>query len=123
MFNRNLDVLRALAVLCVVADHCVEIGQSELPSARLLGRFGVLIFFVHTALVLLLSLQRYGESRLPASALARNAPTLLAKSDQAPLVNTILPHFGSVIAWRLTQAKSAIPGNVVLTRVYKSASR
>ena len=66
MFNRNLDVLRALAVLCVVADHCVEIGQPELPSARLLGRFGVLIFFVHTALVLLLSLQRYGASRRPA---------------------------------------------------------
>jgi peptidoglycan/LPS O-acetylase OafA/YrhL len=66
MFNRNLDVLRALAVLCVVTDHCVEIGQPELPSARLLGRFGVLIFFVHTALVLLLSLQRYGESRRPA---------------------------------------------------------
>ena len=63
MFNRNLDVLRAVAVLCVVADHCIEIGQPQLPSARLLGRFGVLIFFVHTALVLLLSLQRQGESR------------------------------------------------------------
>jgi peptidoglycan/LPS O-acetylase OafA/YrhL len=63
MSNRNLDVLRAVAVLCVVADHCIEIGQPELPSARLLGRFGVLIFFVHTALVLLLSLQRHGGSR------------------------------------------------------------
>ena len=66
MYNRNLDVLRAVAVLCVFADHCVEIGQPELPSARLLGRFGVLIFFVHTALVLLLSLQRHGGSRWPA---------------------------------------------------------
>jgi len=66
MFNRNLDVLRAVAVLCVVADHCIEIGRPQLPSARLLGRFGVLIFFVHTALVLLLSLQRHRESRWPA---------------------------------------------------------
>lgn len=67
---RNLDVLRAIAVLCVFAAHlCLFLIKFDyLPVARqaetwdiflnLLGHLGVLFFFVHTALVLMLSLDR-----------------------------------------------------------------
>lgn len=52
--NRNLDLLRALAVSTVVVAHCLP--SSDVQQAA--GHFAVLIFFVHTALVLLLSLER-----------------------------------------------------------------
>jgi peptidoglycan/LPS O-acetylase OafA/YrhL len=57
--ERNLDVLRAAAVLCVLADH-VFIAATSTNSLALgwLGRAGVLVFFVHTALVLMGSLAR-----------------------------------------------------------------
>jgi peptidoglycan/LPS O-acetylase OafA/YrhL len=59
--ERNLDVLRAVAVLCVVADH---VAIAATPPTNLawgwVGRAGVLIFFVHTALVLMGSLERSG---------------------------------------------------------------
>src|SRR5579859_4255862 len=61
----NLDFLRAIAVLSVYFAHVLDtLGLADLrPSARpdlgwFLGRFGVLIFFVHTSLVLMLSLER-----------------------------------------------------------------
>jgi peptidoglycan/LPS O-acetylase OafA/YrhL len=62
--ERNLDVLRAVAVLCVLADHVVI--SATLPgnvSWGWVGRVGVLIFFVHTALVLMGSLDRSGGTR------------------------------------------------------------
>jgi peptidoglycan/LPS O-acetylase OafA/YrhL len=62
--ERNLDVLRAIAVLCVLVDHVVIAAS---PGDNLdwgwLGRAGVLIFFVHTALVLMGSLERSGGTR------------------------------------------------------------
>jgi peptidoglycan/LPS O-acetylase OafA/YrhL len=62
--ERNLDVLRAVAVLCVVADH---VAIAATPPSNLtwgwVGRAGVLIFFVHTALVLMGSLERSGGVR------------------------------------------------------------
>jgi len=55
----NLDLLRAIAVLLVVADH---IGIVADPSRMLLwttlGTAGVSIFFVHTCLVLMMSMER-----------------------------------------------------------------
>jgi len=58
--TRNLDVLRATAVLLVAFDHLLDngfqwLGHSDdmLPAA---GRLGVMIFFVHTSLVLMLSI-------------------------------------------------------------------
>lgn len=54
----NLDVLRSLAVLFVVYSHLpieyIWFGQ----LGRAIGILGVAIFFVHTCLVLLLSLER-----------------------------------------------------------------
>jgi len=62
--ERNLDVLRAVAVLCVVANH-VAIAATPPPNVSWgwVGRVGVLIFFVHTALVLMGSLERSGGAR------------------------------------------------------------
>jgi len=55
--SRNLDFLRAVAVL---ADHIfMAAGLAErYPAVWDMGRLGVLMFFVHTSLVLMLSLER-----------------------------------------------------------------
>jgi len=52
--DSNLDVLRSIAVLTVLGFHLAQLrgGQESW------GRFGVLIFFVHTSLVLMMSLER-----------------------------------------------------------------
>jgi len=66
---RNLDMLRAFAVLCVFVAHLtlLLIRFDYLPVAdkaiwtallEILGHLGVLYFFVHTALVLMYSLDR-----------------------------------------------------------------
>lgn len=61
--ERNLDVLRALAVAAVVVDHTVSMWTHHIGWLTMwqLGRLGVLLFFVHTALVLMSSLERQGE--------------------------------------------------------------
>ena len=59
--ERGLDVLRAFAVLCVLFDHSVEIVTGPLPWLSRIGLTGVLIFFVHTSLVLMASLERSGD--------------------------------------------------------------
>ncbi|HEY3267276.1 MAG TPA: acyltransferase [Armatimonadota bacterium] len=59
--STNLDFLRAIAVLLVVACHVlVFLGAPKVGiySTEALGRLGVLIFFVHTCFVLMLSLER-----------------------------------------------------------------
>ena len=55
-----LDFLRAIAVSLVLVDHITEIGplQSVRWIAQRLGWIGVMLFFVHTSLVLMFSLQR-----------------------------------------------------------------
>lgn len=63
----NLDILRAIAVLLVVAGHVLEViaqknGTSYHPYDWYLGRLGVLLFFVHTSLVLMLSIRRLESS-------------------------------------------------------------
>lgn len=58
--ERNLDVLRSIAVLAVFADHLgIATGFSAVGwYGYWAGRGGVLMFFVHTALVLMASLER-----------------------------------------------------------------
>ena len=65
---RNLDLLRAVAVLCVFLAHLFlfliklqYVSLAHHPELwdiflNLVGHLGVLFFFVHTALVLMLSL-------------------------------------------------------------------
>lgn len=58
--ERNLDALRATAVLLVFADHLgISAGVDAVAwYGYWAGRCGVLLFFVHTALVLMASLER-----------------------------------------------------------------
>ena len=52
----NLDTLRSIAVLMVLFDHLNR--QYHVDRFDNIGFFGVLLFFVHTALVLMYSMQR-----------------------------------------------------------------
>ena len=57
----NLDLLRSVAVLLVVISHTplIQDSMAAYPaSIGALGLLGVVIFFVHTSLVLMLSLER-----------------------------------------------------------------
>jgi peptidoglycan/LPS O-acetylase OafA/YrhL len=56
--SSNLDVLRSLAVLMVLFDHLTR--HYHLDQFDNIGLFGVLLFFVHTALVLMYSMERSG---------------------------------------------------------------
>ena len=64
--SANLDFLRAVAVLLVLSQHLTrrvmgDATTSSVPTT-FLGLFGVLIFFVHTSLVLMYSMERSGLS-------------------------------------------------------------
>ena len=57
----NLDLLRAIAVILVIADHALRsAGIDRFGSwySGDVGLFGVYLFFVHTSLVLMWSLER-----------------------------------------------------------------
>jgi peptidoglycan/LPS O-acetylase OafA/YrhL len=58
--ERNLDVLRAVAVMLVVSTHLLGVWIDKVGPLTVwhLGRIGVLVFFVHTSLVLMASLER-----------------------------------------------------------------
>ena len=62
--SANLDFLRAVAVLLVLGQHLsrrLHLDQSTiLVPTGFLGLFGVLLFFVHTSLVLMYSMERSG---------------------------------------------------------------
>jgi peptidoglycan/LPS O-acetylase OafA/YrhL len=59
--SSNLDVLRSVAVLLVLADHLTR--HYHFDQYDSLGTFGVLLFFVHTSLVLMYSMQRSALTR------------------------------------------------------------
>jgi peptidoglycan/LPS O-acetylase OafA/YrhL len=57
--ERNLDVLRSIAVLLVLTDHTASALIGHLtPVTAWMGRAGVQAFFVHTSLVLMASMER-----------------------------------------------------------------
>ncbi len=59
--SSNLDLLRAIAVLLVLTQHLcrrVHLDQVGWVPTSCLGLFGVLLFFVHTCLVLMYSMER-----------------------------------------------------------------
>lgn len=61
--SANLDLMRAVAVLLVLGQHLLrrfQIYQLAWIPTSCLGRFGVLLFFVHTCLVLMYSMKRTG---------------------------------------------------------------
>ena len=68
--STNLDLVRTVAVLCVFFAHFRDlITGTGAHSSWLFAQMGVLIFFVHTSLVLMLSLER-SAPRLQGTALA-----------------------------------------------------
>jgi peptidoglycan/LPS O-acetylase OafA/YrhL len=66
--SSNLDVLRAFAVLLVLLDHVLRFRGvaflGHLHTYGVLGRAGVWFFFVHTCLVLMMSMERQ-QARAP----------------------------------------------------------
>jgi peptidoglycan/LPS O-acetylase OafA/YrhL len=66
--SANLDFIRAVAVLCVAFHHLMRLSGYGTDFTWAIGHMGVLIFFVHTSLVLMLSLER-SATRLPGRAL------------------------------------------------------
>jgi len=60
-----LDTLRAIAVLLVLVDHICETVAPIHPYDWYMGRLGVLLFFVHTSCVLMMSMQRTPMTGLP----------------------------------------------------------
>ncbi len=70
--SANLDLLRSIAVLLVLAQHLcrrLHVFQVGWMATSSWGAFGVLLFFVHTSLVLLHSM---GRSQLNGRALLHN---------------------------------------------------
>jgi peptidoglycan/LPS O-acetylase OafA/YrhL len=65
--RHNLDVLRAVAVLLVVGTHISIIVYDPLAPkwTQALGHVGVLLFFVHTSLVLMSSIERLQRESRP----------------------------------------------------------
>jgi len=95
----NLDLLRAIAVLCVVVRHLatvLRIGPRGWYQPQALGIFGVIIFFVHTSLVLMISLDRQwrkegaSAARLYASFLVRRFFRIYPLSITVVLLVTFL---------------------------------
>jgi peptidoglycan/LPS O-acetylase OafA/YrhL len=65
----TLDGIRAIAVSLVVVSHLLlQLTAGMEPAAysfRTMGRVGVAVFFVHTTLVLMASLERHGPAAIP----------------------------------------------------------
>jgi peptidoglycan/LPS O-acetylase OafA/YrhL len=77
----NLDLLRSFAVLCVLVFHLLLFfGHGRVPHLGSLGHWGVLVFFVHTSIVLMASIERQlrrGSGALLGEFLVRRAFRLL----------------------------------------------
>jgi peptidoglycan/LPS O-acetylase OafA/YrhL len=58
MLKPNLDFLRAVAVLLVLAAHVAGYTIRTNAISYAMGQLGVMLFFVHTSLVLMQSLER-----------------------------------------------------------------
>ncbi len=84
----NLDFLRTVAVGLVFVDHLAE--TMKIRGLGDIGHLGVLIFFVHTSLVLMLSMVRFGLSgfRLYAAFLVRRVFRIYPLSVLAVLAVT-----------------------------------
>jgi len=127
--SANLDFLRAVAVLMVLGQHLMNRFRGDSPPV---GRFGVLIFFVHTSLVLMYSMERSGlrGNALLANFYIRRIFRIYPLSVLAVLVAVMLrldsgvngvaglSHVASIPGWRifsnLLLAQNVIkPGSII----------
>jgi peptidoglycan/LPS O-acetylase OafA/YrhL len=97
--SANLDVLRSSAVLFVVLSHlpatAALVGNHAFHTQSL-GTFGVVIFFVHTCLVLMLSLERDARR---AGAFPATIPFLLRRAFRIYPLSVLAVLTVSGIAW------------------------
>lgn len=103
--NRNLDLLRAAAVMLVLVSHLImALGYLDHPflkewAIRDLAMMGVLMFFIHTSLVLMMSLDRLGDHNIVRRFYVRRAfriYPLAIVTIAAALALKIPPHFEPV---------------------------
>jgi len=95
----NLDLLRACAVLFVLADHTLfRLGVRKIWTTDImwLGVLGVLFFFVHTCCVLMSSLERHKGDGLVWRFFVRRAFRIYPLSIVAVLLAMIPPHAPSL---------------------------
>jgi peptidoglycan/LPS O-acetylase OafA/YrhL len=122
----NLDLLRAVAVLSVYLAHlAAATGNTNFGS---LGRFGVILFFVHTSFVLMASLNRMSASSPNTASLVRAfavrrffriyplsiATVLLVTVTRIP--KSPLDHF-LWIGWRDLVSNLALTQNLIYSRL------
>jgi peptidoglycan/LPS O-acetylase OafA/YrhL len=112
----NLDALRSLAIFFVVLSHLlldrslVGVGSYHTQT---LGTLGVLIFFVHTCLVLMLSLERQMKK-------TKNSPTtllfLVARAFRIYPLSILVVIVLSSLAWMYSDAKPT--GFTILSNIF-----
>lgn len=118
----NLDVLRAFAVLAVAGSHLYRsvVGISHFPPfIDNFGVGGVLFFFVHTSLVLLLSMQRTRSNHLTLGFYIRRAfriyplcwtcIALVLVTGLTDVSHSVIVHMG----WRGIVANLALVQNII----------
>lgn len=110
--SRNLDLLRAAAVSFVFISHFLAAsGHFGLGS---LGRFGVVLFFIHTSFVLMASLDRSGgdTSKFAIQRAFRIYPLAMLCVAAVPLLH-IPQNPGEVYHW---EGARALLANLSLTQ-------
>lgn len=114
MPRNNLDFLRAVAVLSVFGAHCsMVILQHNTDLEWHFGQLGVLIFFVHTSLVLMLSLERMNDAHLVRRFYIRRAARIYPLAIVCVLISFLLCRTGVTFegfTWR------ELAGNLTLTQ-------
>lgn len=119
--STNLDMLRSVAVLLVLLDHTLKFFGHEYvlgSEVNWWGRLGVALFFVHTSLVLMLSLERSKVKgwRLPASFYIRRAFRILPLSAAVVLLVWLL-NIPQLRVLHLGFAQAHVPPTVLLSNL------
>jgi len=88
--RNNLDILRSVAVLSVVGAHTSNALGHDTNVEWHFGQLGVLVFFVHTALVLMLSMDRMGEQSIIGRFYVRRAARIYPLAIFCVLISYLL---------------------------------
>lgn len=111
---RTLDLVRAIAVLIVVARHTINFWQfPETPWFQHwpFGTSGVAIFFVHTSLVLMFSLERH-EAKQPEGGFWRMFGSFMIRRAFRIYPLTVIAVLSTVYLFQVAQPGTNTPGIV-----------